>query len=85
MKEQLDAIIGEIKSVLAETPPELLSDVMQYGVTLAGGGALLNDLPERIRYETGIPARLAEYPMDCVALGAGRIVEELDNIKRIAR
>jgi len=85
MKDQIDTIVAEIKSVLAETPPELVADIMQYGITLAGGGALLNDLPERLRYETGIPVRIAEHPMDCVALGAGRIVEELEHIKRGVR
>lgn len=78
-------MVAEIHKVLEQTPPELAGDVLQYGIVLTGGGALLRNLDERITYETGIPTYIAEYPLDCVALGAGRMVEELDSLKRTAR
>ncbi len=78
-------MISEIHKVLEVTPPELSGDILQYGIMLTGGGALLHDLDERITYETGIPVHVAESPLDCVALGAGRIVEELDSLRRASR
>ena len=61
-----------IKSTLDKTPPELASDIMDRGIVLAGGGALLTGLDERLRHETEMPVHLAETPLTCVAVGSGR-------------
>jgi rod shape-determining protein MreB len=73
--EPVNTIVAAIKESLEETPPELASDVMDRGITLSGGGALLSGLDRRIKMETGIPVTVAEKPMDCVALGAGKCLE----------
>jgi rod shape-determining protein MreB len=76
-------IMAAIHATLEETPPELASDIVREGILLAGGGALLRGLPERIQRETGMPVHLAEEPMSCVAMGAGMSLEELDAIGRV--
>ena len=78
-------ILSAIHATLEETPPELASDIVREGIMLAGGGALLRGLSERIARETGMPVRLADEPLTCVALGAGMSLEELDAISRPAR
>jgi rod shape-determining protein MreB and related proteins len=78
----LSQIIDAIKQTLDKTPPELASDIMDRGIVLAGGGALLQRLTERIRSETQMPVHLAESPLTCVAVGSGRSLEEFDAIHR---
>ncbi len=78
MVEPLSRIIDAIKSTLEETPPELSADIIDQGITLAGGGALLRGLDKLINRETGIPVYIAEYPLDCVAEGAGKVLENID-------
>jgi rod shape-determining protein MreB len=73
----LKAIIKSVLDTLERTPPELVSDIMDRGMVLAGGGAKLSLLDERLRQETGIPAHLADDPLMCVAIGAGRFLEEI--------
>jgi rod shape-determining protein MreB len=73
----LKAIIKAVLDTLERTPPELVSDIMDRGMVLAGGGAKLSLLDERLRQETGIPAHLADDPLMCVAIGAGRFLEEI--------
>ena len=75
-------ILQAIHDTLEETPPELASDIVHEGIMLAGGGALLRGLAERIAHETGMPVRLADEPLTCVAQGAGMSLEELDAIAR---
>src|SRR5437764_103798 len=77
-------IIDAIKSTLDKTPPELAADIMDRGIVLAGGGALLHGLDERLRYETQMPVHLAESPLTCVAVGSGRSLEEFEAIHRSA-
>ncbi len=74
----VDAIIAAVRETLDHTPPELASDIMDRGMMLAGGGALLRFLDERLRRETGIPVHTAEDPLMCVAIGSGRSLEEMD-------
>ncbi len=74
----VDAIVAAVKDTLDRTPPELASDIMDRGMILAGGGALLRFLDERLRRETGIPVHIADDPLMCVALGSGRSLEEID-------
>ncbi len=78
MVEPLSRIIDAIKSTLEETPPELAADIIDQGITLAGGGALLKGLDKLINRETGIPVYIAEFPLDCVAEGAGKVLEHMD-------
>lgn len=74
----VDAIVAAVRQTLDQTPPELASDIMDRGMMLAGGGALLRFLDERLRRETGIPVHIAEDPLMCVAIGSGRSLEEMD-------
>lgn len=73
--ENLDQIIGAIKRTLENTPPELAADIMDRGMVLTGGGALIKGLDRLIKEETGIDAYVAEYPLDCVVVGTGRSLE----------
>ncbi|HEY1478854.1 MAG TPA: rod shape-determining protein [Gaiellales bacterium] len=82
LDEPLQQIVDAIKSTLDKTPPELASDIMDRGIVLAGGGALLHKLDERIRHETEMPVHLAESPLTCVAVGSGRSLEEFEAIHR---
>jgi rod shape-determining protein MreB len=76
--EPLSRVIEAIKSALEETPPELAADIIDQGITLAGGGALLRGLDKLINRETGMPVYIAEYPLDCVAEGTGKVLEDID-------
>jgi rod shape-determining protein MreB and related proteins len=71
-------IVEAVHNTLDPTPPELVSDVMDRGMILAGGGALLRHLDERLRKETGVPVHVAEEPLTCVARGSGRFLEAID-------
>ncbi|MDA3948943.1 MAG: rod shape-determining protein [Spirochaeta sp.] len=75
LQEPITAIIEEIKRTLGQTPPELAADIVERGIVLTGGGSLLKGLDTLISNETGVPAFLAEDPMNCVALGAGMYFE----------
>ena len=79
ISENIDEMVEAIKYVLENTPPELASDIMERGITLTGGGALIKGLDKLITERTKIPTYVAEYPLDCVAVGCGRA---LDNIKK---
>lgn len=83
IEEPVAMIIESVKSTLDKTPPELSSDIMDRGIVLAGGGALLRGLDERLRQETGMPVHIAEQPLNCVALGTGRCLEEFDTLKKV--
>jgi rod shape-determining protein MreB len=80
--EPLAAIVGVVKSVLEKTPPELASDVIDRGIVMTGGGALLRRFDRLLTKETGVPCYLADNPIACVALGAGKALEDYDVIKR---
>jgi rod shape-determining protein MreB len=70
-------IVGAVRDTLKRMPPELVSDLVDRGIVLAGGGALLNGLPERLRRETGVPVRRAEEPFTCTVTGGGHLLEKL--------
>ena len=80
--EPLAAIVGVVKSVLEKTPPELASDVIDRGIVMTGGGAQLRNFDRLLTKETGVPCYLADNPIACVALGAGKALENYDVIKR---
>ncbi len=82
LQEPLSAIVGVVKSVLEKTPPELASDIIDRGMALVGGGALLRRIDQLITKETGVAAYVAEAPMACVAQGAGKALENYAIIKR---
>jgi rod shape-determining protein MreB and related proteins len=82
ISEPLTAIINVVRSVLAKTPPELSSDIIDRGMALAGGGALLREIDTMITRETGVPAYVADNPIACTALGAGRALAELPILQR---
>ena len=83
IEDQIAKIIGAIKATLDETPPDLVADLSRTGIVLAGGGALLNGLPERLIKETGMPVRVAEDPLYSVVNGAGRCVENITMLQQI--
>ena len=85
IEEPVAAVVDAVKVTLDKTPPELAADIMDRGIVLAGGGALLQGLDERLRHETHMPVHLAESPLTCVAVGSGRSLEEFDAIHRSAR
>ncbi len=83
LSEPLSHVIEAIKTTLEKTPPELSADIIDQGITLAGGGALLRGLDRLINRETGMPVYIAEYPLDCVAEGTGRILEHLEKYEEL--
>jgi len=85
LEDPVMQIIDAIKSTLDKTPPELAADIMDRGIVLAGGGALLQGLDQRLRQETHMPTHLAESPLTCVAVGSGRSLEEFEAIRNSAR
>lgn len=82
MKEPIYNILEAIKSTLEKTPPELAADVMEQGIMLTGGGALLDGIDRLIIAETGMPVHIAEEPLDCVAIGTGKALDSIDVLKR---
>jgi rod shape-determining protein MreB len=85
LEEPVSQIIDAIRTTLDKTPPELAADIMDRGIVLAGGGALLTGLDERLRHETQMPTQLAESPLTCVAVGSGRSLEVLEVMNRAAK
>ncbi|HEX9890801.1 MAG TPA: rod shape-determining protein [Actinomycetota bacterium] len=83
MEEPVNAIIDAVKNTLDRCPPELAADIMDKGVVLTGGGALLKGLDERLKHETGMPIHIAEDPLYCVAVGSGKCLEEFEILKRV--
>jgi len=84
MREPVSAILETIKTTLERTPPELAADIMEKGIVLSGGGALLKGLDRLIAAETGMPVYLAEDPLDCVVLGAGKALTAIDLLRRVS-
>ncbi|ACO86186.1 rod shape-determining protein [Clostridium botulinum] len=80
LSEPVISIIEAIKTTLEKTPPELAADIMDKGIMLAGGGALLRGLDQLINEETHMPVHIAESPLDCVAVGAGKALDTIDKI-----
>ena len=83
MSESINEIVEVVKSTLEKTPPELASDIMEKGIVLAGGGALINNLDKLLSEKTGMPVYVAENPLDCVVKGTGKTLEDLDKLKNV--
>lgn len=82
VRDQLNEIISAVKAVLQKTPPELASDIMDKGIVMTGGGALLRNFDQLLTKVTGVPCQVAEEPLLCVAKGTGIAVDHLDSFKR---
>jgi rod shape-determining protein MreB len=83
LQEPVEAIVDAVKVTLDKTPPELAADIMEKGIMLAGGGALLHGLDARLQHETGMPILIAHDPLHCVAIGGGQTLEEFDVLKNV--
>ena len=83
LEEPVNAIINAVKNTLDKTPPELASDLMDRGIVLTGGGALLNGLDERLRKETGLPIHVADDPLKAVVIGTGKCIEEFEALEKV--
>ena len=82
IKPKLSQIVGMVKSVLEEIPPELSSDIIDKGIVMSGGTSLLTNLDKLLTAETGVPCHIAEEPMLCVARGTGIALDNLELYKR---
>ena len=82
MAEPMSAIVNVIRAVLARTPPELSADIIDRGMALTGGGALIREIDRMLTHETGVPAYIADNPIACTALGAGKALAELPILQR---
>ena len=83
LKESISKIVEIVKITLEKTPPELASDIMEKGIVLAGGGALIKNLDKLLSIETGMPVYVADEPLDCVVRGTGKTLEDIERLKRV--
>ena len=83
IEESIRKIVDIVKVTLEKTPPELASDIMEKGIVLAGGGALIKNLDKLISQETSMPVYIAEDPLDCVVRGTGKTLEDLERLKTV--
>ena len=83
IEEPVNAIVDSVKTTLDKCPPELSGDVMDRGIVLTGGGAMLGGLDERLRHETGMPVHIADNPLNSVVLGSGKCVEDFERLKSV--
>ena len=83
LAEPVGAIIEAVKVALEHTAPELAADIVDKGIVLTGGGALLGELDQVLREATGLPVSIADEPLSCVALGTGRALEEMRTLKHV--
>ena len=83
IKESIQKIVEIVKVTLEKTPPELASDIMEKGIVLAGGGAMIKNLDKLLSLETGMPVYIADEPLDCVVRGTAKTLDDIENLKRI--
>ena len=83
LRESINEIVECIKGTLEKTPPELASDIMEKGIVIAGGGALIKNLDKLLSIKTGMPVYIAEDPLDCVVKGTGKTLEDLEKLKDV--
>lgn len=77
------SIVDAVKTTIEITPPELIADLMEFGIALAGGGALLRGLDQRISHETKFRAYVADDPLSCVVKGTGQVLDDLDRLRKV--
>ena len=82
LEQPLQQIVASVRQVLEETPPELSSDIIDKGMVMSGGGALLRNVDKLLTQVTGVPCHVAENPLNCVALGTGLALEHFDFFKK---
>lgn len=83
MQESIEKIVEIVKQTLEKTPPELASDIMEKGIILAGGGALIKNIDKLLSIRTEMPVYIAEDPLDCVVKGTGKTLEDLERLKTV--
>ena len=83
LKESINEIVESVKSTLEKTPPELASDIMEKGIVIAGGGALIQNIDKLLSIKTGMPVYIAEDPLECVVKGTGKTLEDLERLKDV--
>ena len=83
MKDSINEIVDIVKTTLEKTPPELASDIVEKGIVLAGGGALIKNLDKLLSQKTGMPVYIAESPLECVVKGTGKTLEDLERLKSV--
>jgi rod shape-determining protein MreB len=83
LADAMSSVVDAIKTTLERTPPELAADIIDRGITLTGGGALLRGLDELVYKETGIECHIAENPLDCVVAGTGKVLEEMSKLHEV--
>jgi rod shape-determining protein MreB len=84
LTDTANVLVEAVRMALERTPPELSADIMDKGIVLSGGGALLRGLDERLRHETGLPVVQAEDPLACVVLGTGRVLDDMDLLRKVS-
>jgi rod shape-determining protein MreB and related proteins len=83
ISEQIDAIVETVKIALEQTPPELAADIVDRGIVLTGGGALLKNLDKLLREESGLPITVTDDPLSTVALGSGKALDSIEILKQV--
>ncbi len=83
LMDPLSEVVDAVKTALEKTPPELASDIVDNGIVLTGGGALMSNLDVLLREKTGLPVSIAEDPLTCVVLGSGKVLDELDLLRQL--
>jgi rod shape-determining protein MreB and related proteins len=79
----LSEVVDAVRTALEKTPPELASDIVDNGIVLTGGGALLANLDVLLRERTGLPVSIAEDPLTCVVMGSGKVLDQLDLLSQL--
>ena len=83
LAEPVEMVVEAVLGTLEQTPPELAADIVDKGIVLTGGGALLGNLDFVLRHATGLPVSIADDPLSCVALGTGRCLEEMKTLRNV--
>ncbi|MGH9917126.1 MAG: rod shape-determining protein, partial [Pyrinomonadaceae bacterium] len=83
LADSVSTIVSAVRVALERTPPELSADIVERGIVLTGGGALLKNIDKRLQMETGLPVFISDDPLSTVVLGAGKMLSDLDLLKRV--
>jgi rod shape-determining protein MreB and related proteins len=82
LEEPIAAIVDAVKATLDRTPPELAADIMEQGIMITGGGALLRGMAQRLQHETGMPIHIADHPLHSVVMGSGMALDNIDALTK---